>query len=192
MRMKCNKCGEEINLYEAKIKHVLETGELGIPIWIVVEYWKTKQGSYDYTRREIRAIELNEEIADKRVDYLNHIYEDRYMVKDRPIVRSERNYLGHFFAMSMDYVTRKIKDVRKDRIEMISTRKWNEEIGEVEITNPLSDAVICKMLLKYGEKMKVFSLYEFTEVLELNEDRVTRIMEQLIRQGIFRFKQEGE
>jgi len=166
--MKCDKCNEELDFRKMRIQNFLETGEIALKFWFVIEDWPSEYKSFYSTRREVRALCSSEDDADRYVDMLIASHEDNYLKAERPKVRKEIGYLDHLFAFSMDTIQAKPRDVKMHKLEMISKRAWDNEIGDVGIELPLSDEVVMKMLLKFAEKHKKFYATSFIADFELD------------------------
>jgi len=178
--MKCDKCNEELDFQKIRIRNYLKTGELALKFWLVIEDWPSEFKNFYSIRREVRALCSNEDYADRYIDTLNGGYEDRFLKAERPKVRKEIAYLDHLFAFSMDAVQYKPRDAKTQKLEMLSTRSWDEELGELEIEIPLSDEIVMKMLLKFAEKYKKFYITSFIDAFELDTEQVNRVVEKLL------------
>jgi hypothetical protein len=178
--MKCDKCGEELDFQKIRIKNYLKTGELALKFWLIIEDWPSEFKNFYSIRREVRALCSNSDYADRYVDLLNSLHEDRYLKAERPKVRKEIAYLDHLFAFSMDTIQYKPRDAKIHKLEMRSTQAWNEKLGDLEIEIPLSDEIVTKMLLKFGEKYKKFYITSFIDAFELDKKQVDRVVENLL------------
>ena len=178
--VKCDKCKEELDFRKMRIQNFLETGDIAIKVWFVIEDWPSEYKNFYAIRREVRALVTDELYADRYVDVLEHQYEGHYMKADRPKIRKETGYLDHLFAFSMDRVDLRHDVLDKRKLEMISTRDWGEEIGDIEIEIPLTDKIVSKMLLKFAQKHNKFYKTSFIDAFELDEEQVDRVLDNLM------------
>jgi hypothetical protein len=178
--VKCDKCKEELDFRKMRVQNFLETGDVAIKVWFVMEDWPSEFKNFYAVRREVRALVTDELFADRYIDTLKHLYEDRYLKSERPKIRKEVGYLDHLFAFSMDNVELRHDELDKRKLVMVSDRAWNEELGDIEIELPLTDKVVSKMLLKFGEKHKKFYKSSFIDTFELDPEQVDRVVDNLM------------
>ena len=186
--MKCDKCSEELDFQKIRIKNYLKTGELALKFWLIIEDWPSEFKNFYTTRREVRALCSSNDYADRYVDLLNSMYEDKYLKAERPKIRKEPAYLDHLFAFSMDTIQYKPRDATIHKLEMRSTQAWSGKLGDLEIEIPLSDEIVTKMLLKFGEKYKKFYITSFIDAFELDKEQVDRVVESLLLMDVLKWE----
>lgn len=186
--MKCDKCGEILDFNVIRVKHFLETGETKLPVWLVYKFSPPKIDDPTLIRQiDIVGISLNKDEAQRILDMFEHLYEWQFISEVRPKLYLEKTILDHPCAFTMLSEEKKPPNYKDDELEIFTNRKWNDEIGKVDISHGITYEIVVKMLLKYGEIKKTFHLYDFIQEFGLPEELVKKAMGRLVELGMIRF-----